>query len=216
MQYLLHATSLTDCTPLFLMKRHHTPYFPSSLVFSLPPQVFVCVHNHGPCFNKLDPRSTKCVFLGYSQTHKGYRCYFLAFQCYFRIADVTFDESSHISLVFVLLRNTILSLWPVLFRFQPLVLYTFHCSSASNSSSSIRSNIHGQPFPCPSIILTVYGSDNHLLILIALRKGTRSCVTKLSIGNLFLVNLCLHPFSILFPPFLVFPFLRQSRMHSLT
>lgn len=121
------------------MKRHHTPYFLSSLVFSLPPQVFVCVHNHGPCFKKLDPRSTKCVFLGYSQAQKGYRCYFLAFQRYFRIADVTFDESSHISLVFVLLRNTILSLWPVLFRFQSLVLYTFHRSSASNSSSSIRS-----------------------------------------------------------------------------
>ena len=54
----------------------------------------VCyVHHLGPGFDKLDPHATKCVFLGYSTTQKGYRCYSPVLQCYSTCADVTFDES---------------------------------------------------------------------------------------------------------------------------
>ena len=42
---------------------------------------------------KLDPRSIKCVFLGYSRTQKGYRYYSPTLQRHFISADVTFDES---------------------------------------------------------------------------------------------------------------------------
>ena len=54
------------------------PYTMLSLeapLFHLPPKIFGCVcyvHILGPGGDKLDPRSIKCVFLGYSCTQKGY------------------------------------------------------------------------------------------------------------------------------------------------
>jgi transposase InsO family protein len=56
----------------------HSLLYPSTPPFPLPLKVFGCicyVHNLGPGYDKLDPRATKCVFLGYSTTQKGYRCY---------------------------------------------------------------------------------------------------------------------------------------------
>ena len=54
----------------------------------------VCyVHILGPRSNKLDPRSIKYVFLGYSHTQKGYQCYSSTLRHHFISADVTFDES---------------------------------------------------------------------------------------------------------------------------
>ena len=54
----------------------------------------VCyVHILGPRSNKLDPRSIKYVFLGYSHTQKGYQCYSSTLRRHFISADVTFDES---------------------------------------------------------------------------------------------------------------------------
>ena len=46
--------------------------------FNLAPQVFGCtsfVHIHNHNRGKLDPRALKCVFVGYSSTQKGYKCY---------------------------------------------------------------------------------------------------------------------------------------------
>ena len=75
------------------------PYTVLSLdapLFHLPPKIFGCVcyvHILGPGSDKLDPRSIKCVFLGYSHTQKGYRCYSPTLRRRFISADVTFDES---------------------------------------------------------------------------------------------------------------------------
>ena len=75
------------------------PYTALSLdapLFHLPPKIFGCVcyvHILGPGSDKLDPRSIKCVFLGYSHTQKGYRCYSPTLRRRFISADVTFDES---------------------------------------------------------------------------------------------------------------------------
>ena len=49
---------------------------PDAPLFHLPPKIFGCVryvHILGPGSDKLDPRSIKCVFLGYSRTQKGYQ-----------------------------------------------------------------------------------------------------------------------------------------------
>ena len=43
--------------------------------------------------NKFDPRSLTCVFLGYSEKHKGYRCLFPATGRVYISRHVTFDES---------------------------------------------------------------------------------------------------------------------------
>ena len=48
------------------------------LVSKIPLRVFGCstfVHNLSPNRSKLDPKSIKCIFLGYSPNQKGYKCY---------------------------------------------------------------------------------------------------------------------------------------------
>lgn len=47
---------------------------------------------HSP--HKLSPRSTLCIFLGYSDHHKGYRCLDLASNHIIISCHVMFDESS--------------------------------------------------------------------------------------------------------------------------
>lgn len=44
--------------------------------------------------NKLDPRSIKCIFVGYSPRQKGYICYSPTLRKFFTSMDVTFDESN--------------------------------------------------------------------------------------------------------------------------
>ena len=44
--------------------------------------------------DKLSAKATKCVFLGYSRLHKGYRCYSPNINRYFISTDVTFFEDS--------------------------------------------------------------------------------------------------------------------------
>ena len=74
----------------------YTVLSPDAPLFHLPPKIFgfVCyVHILGPGSDKLDPRFIKCVFLGYSRTQKGYRCYSPTLWRRFISADVTYDES---------------------------------------------------------------------------------------------------------------------------
>ncbi|CAL8175713.1 unnamed protein product [Prunus armeniaca] len=74
----------------------------TSTVNHLPPRVFGCisfVHLHHS--GKLDPHSLKCIFLGYSATQKGYKCYHPPSKKFFVTRDVTFHEEhayfSHLS-----------------------------------------------------------------------------------------------------------------------
>ena len=66
-----------------------------SLMTNLPAKIFGCVvyarvHNVG----KLDHRSLKCIFLGYSPTKKGYKCYHPMSRKLLITADARFDEQS--------------------------------------------------------------------------------------------------------------------------
>lgn len=62
----------------------------------LIPRIFGCtafVHVHKQHRDKLDPRAVRCVFLGYSPTQKGYKCYHPSSKKWYISADVTFSEN---------------------------------------------------------------------------------------------------------------------------
>ena len=71
-------------------------YFPNFATFaSLVPKVFDCisfVHVHSHSKRKLDPRAIKCIFVGYSSTKKGYKCYCPPTQQLYFSFDVSFVE----------------------------------------------------------------------------------------------------------------------------
>ena len=47
--------------------------------------------------SKLDPKSLKCIFLGYSRVQKEYMCYCPSFHKYLVSADVTFLDNTPFS-----------------------------------------------------------------------------------------------------------------------
>ncbi|PON63816.1 LOW QUALITY PROTEIN: hypothetical protein TorRG33x02_275260 [Trema orientale] len=99
---ILTATYLINRMPSRVLN-YETPlntfvkFFPQTRLFtSLPLKVFGCisfVHNHSPNRTKLDPKSLKRIFLGYSSTQKGYKCFSQEKQRYFVSKDVTFFEN---------------------------------------------------------------------------------------------------------------------------
>ena len=67
----------------------------TKLITRIPVKIFGCsvfVHKQNP--SKLQPRSLKCIFLGYSPTQKGYKCYSPTLKRYFISKNVTFMENS--------------------------------------------------------------------------------------------------------------------------
>jgi hypothetical protein len=94
---VLTATYLLNRLPSRVLKGK-SPFeilFADKSPFRVPLKVFGCVsfvHNLNPSRDKLDPRAHKCIFLGYSRTQKGYRCYSPSLQKHFVSADVTFFE----------------------------------------------------------------------------------------------------------------------------
>ena len=74
----------------------HSIILPNQPLFCLSPRVFgcVCFVHITPRQDKLSTKATKCVFLGYSRLHRGYRCYSTDTNRYFISVDVTFFEGS--------------------------------------------------------------------------------------------------------------------------
>jgi hypothetical protein len=63
--------------------------------FKLPLRVFGCVcfvKDHRPSVGKLDPHAVKCIFVGYSSTQKGYKCWDPVGRKLFVSMDVTLRE----------------------------------------------------------------------------------------------------------------------------
>ncbi|XP_077249267.1 uncharacterized protein LOC143888733 [Tasmannia lanceolata] len=96
---MLTACFLANCLPSSVLS-NRSPFsvlHPSGDPFPLPPKVFGCVcfvQDLTPGLDKLAPRAVKCVFLGYSRTQKGYRCYSPQLRCKFIGADVSFFEDT--------------------------------------------------------------------------------------------------------------------------
>ncbi|KAJ9544458.1 hypothetical protein OSB04_024165 [Centaurea solstitialis] len=70
--------------------------FPTKPLFPIDPKIFgsTCfVRDTRPHITKLDPKSLKCVFLGYSRLQKGYRCFSPTLNRYIVSRDVTFHEN---------------------------------------------------------------------------------------------------------------------------
>ena len=83
-----HFWADTVSTAYFLINRMPSsalnwviPYhqlFPNNPLFPIEPKVFgctCCIRDVSPQVSRLDPKSLKCIFLGYSRVQKGYRCY---------------------------------------------------------------------------------------------------------------------------------------------
>uniref|UniRef100_A0A453GJS8 Integrase catalytic domain-containing protein n=1 Tax=Aegilops tauschii subsp. strangulata TaxID=200361 RepID=A0A453GJS8_AEGTS len=76
----------------------HTPHY---LLYGIPPtydhlRVFGCLcfpNQYATMANKLAPRSSRYVFLGYALEHKGYRCFDLATRRVIVSRHVIFDET---------------------------------------------------------------------------------------------------------------------------
>ena len=81
-----------------------TPYhqlFPNNLLFPIDPNIFRCicfVQDVHPQVSKLDPKSLKCIFVGYSCVQKGYRCYCPTIRRSFVSTEVAFFETTPFSL----------------------------------------------------------------------------------------------------------------------
>jgi hypothetical protein len=66
-----------------------------TISFKVPPKKFGCVcfvHNTSPRLSKLDAKSHKCVFIGYSSGKKGYKCYNSMKKKIFESLNVNFRE----------------------------------------------------------------------------------------------------------------------------
>ena len=81
-----------------------TPFqtlFPHKFLFLIEPRVFGCTcfdRDVRPHVSKLDPKSLKRIFFGYSQVQKGYKCYCPNLRKYTVYVDVTFLENTSFSL----------------------------------------------------------------------------------------------------------------------
>ncbi|RVW92842.1 Retrovirus-related Pol polyprotein from transposon TNT 1-94 [Vitis vinifera] len=157
----------------------HSLLFPTQPLYFLPPHVFGCtcfVHTLTPGQDKLFAKATKCIFLGYSQLQKGYRCYSPDTHRYFLSADVTFFEDSPLfSSSESLPISEVLSLPyispPSDGLSRPLQVYHRRHRVVAPPLSSTEVPDDSPPVPPISPTSTLSSTDH---LPMALRKGNRS------------------------------------------
>ena len=160
----------------------------------------VCyVHILGPRSNKLDPRSIKYVFLGYSHTQKGYQCYSSTLCRHFISADVTFDESQSYFSPSVANDNS-----P---PYLPLLPHMSPTKSPQNHSKCIVVGRNLQHRLLPHLVIRLL-----ILALFQLFCTKLSVLVPLILSlNLSLMVTCLHLSMLLPHPWILLLFLSLSR-----
>ncbi|KAM7472959.1 hypothetical protein LguiA_011142 [Lonicera macranthoides] len=155
--------------------------FSHKALFSIEPQIFgsTCfVRDVRPNVTKLDPKSLKCIFLGYSRLQKGYQCYYPSFTKYLVSSDVTFLENTPYSLPSTSDNQEEDDNW---------LIYTILSSKPVAEPASVKPLIHhvytrrrpaldSCPTPTPSSLDPASSDD----LPIALRKGKRQCTYHVS------------------------------------
>ena len=155
--------------------------FPHKSLFPIEPRVFGCtcfVRDVRPHVSKLDPKSLKCIFLGYSRVRKGYRCYCPSLRKYLVSANVTF------------LKNTSFSQDPIHTSHREdddLLVYTLASPTPASVPPLTKPPITqvytrrqhplvSSPPPAASTLDPVSSDD----LPIAFHKGKRQCVHPIS------------------------------------
>ena len=161
-----------------------TPFqtlFPKKPLFPIEPRVFGCtcyVRDVCPHVSKLDLKTLKCIFLGYSRVQKRYRCYCHSLQRYLVSVDVTFLVNAHCSLNSIYTSQGEDDDLLVYTLASPILAYVPPLTKPSITQVYAR-RLHPQVLSPPSVAST---SDPILSddLLIALRKGKRQCTHPIS------------------------------------
>jgi len=108
----------------------HYTLFPFEPLHPLPPKVFGFtryVHNCCLGLDKLFVRSHKYIFLGFTRSQKGYKCFSLFLNRYFIFADITFIESSFYFILSLYLLHLCLHLNKYIFQLSLIILLYLVC-----------------------------------------------------------------------------------------
>ena len=156
-------------------------FFPNKPMFPIELWIFRCtrfVRDVRPRVFKLNPKSLKCIFLGYSQVHKGYTCYCPSLRRYLVSTDVTFLENAPFFQVPIHTSQG---------EYDDLLVYTLASPAPAFMSPLTKPPItqvytrrqHPHVSSPPLAASTLDPISNNDL-LIALRKGKRQCVHPIS------------------------------------
>ena len=201
---ILTACYLINRMPSSVLK-DQVPYsfvYPNAPLFSISPRTFGCtcfVHDFTPGKDKLSSRAVKCVFLGYSRTQKGYKCFSPDLRRYIISADVTFFESTPFFQLNKSEHSTITEDIPVSTYFVPLThdtdisqppkeslpspasppLLTYQRRNVRNCPTTVPDNGVGESADVPDASRTIPSSSPTTISSpasppIAVRKGIRS------------------------------------------
>ena len=155
--------------------------FTNKPLFLIDPKVFGCtcfVRDARPQISKFDPKSLKCIFMGYFRVPKGYRCYCPTLRYYFVSIDVAFFETTPFSLPSTITSpredDDLLVYYvslpvptPDLIPMKPLITRVY----------SRRQNPPVSSPPPAALTLDPVSSDD---LPITLRKGKHQCVHPIS------------------------------------
>jgi hypothetical protein len=179
---VLTACFLINRMPLSVLAgvTPHSILFPSHSLFPVEPCIFCCtcfIRDVWPGVSKLDPKSLKCVFLGYSHLQKGYRCYSPELGRYLVSSNILFFET---------------------IPFFPMVKI-YNCEGENlvyNITTTINHASSNNLVPIKPVITQVYSrrpppdnsrpppaptsTDPSLDLSIVVRKGKRQCTHPIS------------------------------------